>query len=53
MSGVGYVAHRQKMLHIRDLEALGYSRIFISNPEYRILFRNNLLAAKRADRAEV
>ena len=26
-----------------------YSGIFISNPEYQILFRNNLLGAKRAD----
>jgi len=29
-----------------DLEVLEYSGIFISNPEYRILFRNNLLGAK-------
>jgi len=34
-------------------EVLEYSGIFISNPEYRTLFRNNLLGAKWADRAEV
>jgi len=28
------------------LEVLEYSGIIISNPEYRILFRNNLLGAK-------
>jgi len=35
------------------LEVLEYSGIFISNPEYRILFRNNLSGTKWADRPEV
>jgi len=38
---------------MEHLEILEYSGIFISNPEYRILFRNNFLGSKRADRAEV
>jgi len=38
---------------MEHLEVPEYSGIFISNPEYRILFRNNLLAAKWTDRAEV
>jgi len=29
-----------------DLEVLEYSRIFISNPEYQILFQNNLSGPK-------
>jgi len=41
------------MCFMEHLEVLEYSGIFISNPEYRILFRNNLLRAKLADRAEV
>jgi len=36
---------------MEHLEVLQYSRIFISNPEYRILFRNNLFGAKWADHA--
>jgi len=35
------------------LELLEYFGIFISNPEYRILFRNNFLGPNCADRAEV
>jgi len=35
------------------LEVPEYSGIFIANPEYQILFRNNFLGAKCADRAEV
>jgi len=34
------------MCIMEHLEVLEYSGIFISNPEYRILFRNNLLGAK-------
>jgi len=41
------------MCIMEHLEVLEYSGIFISNPEYRILFRNNLLGAKWADRPEV
>jgi len=41
------------MCIVEHLEVLEYSGIFISNPEYRILFRNNLLRAKWPDRAEV
>jgi len=35
------------------LEVPEYSGIFISNPEYRILFRNNMLGAKWADATEI
>jgi len=35
------------------IEVPEYSGILSSNPEYRILFRNNLLGAKWADRTEV
>jgi len=38
---------------MEHLEVLEYSGIFISNPEYRILFRNNLLGQKWADCTEV
>jgi len=38
---------------MEHLEVLEYSVILISNPEYRILFWNNLLGAKWADRAEI
>jgi len=41
------------MCIMEHLEVLEYAGIFISNPEYRILFRNNSLGAKWADRAEV
>ena len=41
------------MCILEHLEVLEHSGIFISNPEYRILFRNNLLGEKWADRAEV
>ena len=41
------------MCIMEHLEVPKYSAIFISNPEYRILFQNNLLAAKWADRLEV
>jgi len=41
------------MCIMEHLEVPKYSGIFISNPEYRILFQNNLLAAKWADRLEV
>jgi len=37
---------------MEHLEVLEHSGIFISNPEYRILFRNNLLGAKWADRVQ-
>jgi len=40
-------------VHCGALQVPQFSESFISNPEYRILFRNNLLEAKRADRAEV
>jgi len=40
-------------LRTNDLEVLEYSGIFVWNPEYRILFQNNLLGAKWADCAEV
>jgi len=38
---------------MEHLEVLEYSGIFVLNPEYRILFRNNWFGAKWADRAEV
>jgi len=38
---------------MEHLEVLEHSGIFISNPEYRILFQNNLSGAKWTDRAEV
>jgi len=41
------------MCIMEHLEVPESSANFISNPEYRILFRNNLLGAKYADRAEV
>jgi len=34
------------MFIMEHLEVLEYSGVFISNPEYRILIRNNLLGAK-------
>jgi len=34
------------MCILEHLEVLEHSGIFISNPEYRILFRNNLLGEK-------
>jgi len=41
------------MCIMEHLEVLEYSGIFISNPEHRILFRNNLFGAKWAVCAEV
>jgi len=38
---------------MEHLEVLEYSGIFISYPEYRILFWNNLQGAKWAHRAGV
>jgi len=38
---------------MQHLEVLEHSGMFISNPEYRILFQNNLSGAKCGDRAEV
>ena len=38
---------------MENLQVLAYAGIIISNPEYRILFRYNLLGAKWVDRAEV
>jgi len=35
------------------MENLEVSGIFILNPEYRLLFWNNLLGAKSTDRTEV
>ena len=40
------------MCIVEHLEVLEYARIFILKPEYRILFRNNLLGAKWAERSE-
>jgi len=34
------------MCIMEDLEVLEYSGIFFSNPEYRILFRNNMLGVR-------
>jgi len=41
------------MCIMEHLEVPEYSWIFISNPEYRILFQNNLLGANVADRTDV
>jgi len=41
------------MCIMEHLEVLEYSGIFVLNPEYRILFRNDFSGAKWADRAEV
>jgi len=42
-----------RMYIMEHLVVLEYSGIFVLNPEYRILFRNNLLGAKSADCTEV
>jgi len=40
------VGHEKKRLKTPDLEVLEYSGIFISNPEYQILFRKNSYSGK-------
>jgi len=40
-------------VHYGIFRGSGIFRIFISDPEYRILFQNNLIEAKWAEHAEV